>query len=216
MEMNESQKFFEENKFVVIRNLISADMALLFYEYTKTVIQSVDCKIAVSPKYDQYWDGGFGDAQVPDTFYRYGDPLIDTLMMLTLNKIQEYTGLQLVPNYTYWRFYQKGDDLKPHTDRGSCEISSTLCLGYNISNVDQSINPDYDWPMFVKDQKGNNIPVHMKPGDCIIYRGIEVEHWRDKFIGLNHSQAFIHYNDVNGPVKNYFDGRHILGIPKLN
>lgn len=213
--MTDSQKFFEENKFVVIRNLIPEETALLFYEYTKTVVQAVDYKKTKSPQvYNEYWDGGFGDKQVPDTFFRYGDPLMDTLMMLTLGNIQNQTGLELVPNYTYWRFYQKGDELFRHCDRGSCEISATLCLGYNVDNVDQSVNPNYDWPMYVADKNGNEIPVHMKPGDCVIYRGIEVEHWRDKFIGLNHSQVFIHYNDVNGTVKNYLDGRPIIGIPQ--
>lgn len=215
--MKDAQKYFEEHGFVVIRGLLPPETAMLFYEYSKTVTQAVDYKISAAKAiHNDAWDGGFGDAQVPNTFYRYGDPLMDTLMMLSLNKIQECTGLTLVPNYTYWRLYQKGDDLKRHVDRGSCEISSTLCLGYNVNNVDQSVSPDYDWAMYVKDKDGTEIPVHMKPGDCVIYRGMEIEHWREPFIGLNHAQVFIHYNDVNGPVKNFLDGRHIVGIPKPN
>ena len=68
--------------------------------------------------------------------------------------------------------------------------------------------------MFVADKAGKEIPVHMKPGDLVVYKGIDIEHWREKFIGLNHSQVFIHYNDADGPVSNYLDGRHIIGIPK--
>jgi hypothetical protein len=128
--------------------------------------------------------------------------------------MEQFTGLSLVPNYTYWRFYQKDNDLKRHTDRGSCEISATLCLGYDVSNVDNTIHPDFNWPMFVADKNGKEIPVHMKPGDLIVYRGIDIEHWRERFIGLNHSQVFIHYNDASGPVRNYLDNRHIIGIPK--
>jgi hypothetical protein len=213
--MTIAQNYFEENNYVVIKEFLTAEMAEIFYQYTKTVTQAVDYKIQVDkPHYNESWDGGFGDGQVPDTFYRYGDPLIDTLMIMSLNKMQEFTGLTLVPNYTYWRLYQKGNELKRHTDRGSCEISATLCLGYDVSNVDSNIHPDFDWPMFVADKTGKEIPVHMKPGDLIVYRGIEIEHWRERFIGLNHSQVFIHYNDVNGPVRNYLDGRHIIGIPK--
>lgn len=212
--MKESQEYFQKNKFVVIRNFLPPEMADIFYNYSKTVVQSIDYKKIVSPlKHHEHWDGGFGDTQVPNTFFRYGDPLMDTLMMMSLNKMEHFTGLTLVPNYTYWRFYQKGDDLKRHTDRGSCEISATLCLGYDVSNVDKEIYPDYDWPMFVADNDKNEIPVHMKPGDLILYKGIEVEHWREKFIGLNHAQVFIHYNDANGPVRNFLDGRHIVGIP---
>jgi len=213
--MTTAQNYFEENNYVVIKEFLTAEMAEIFYQYTKTVTQAVDYKIQVDkPHYNESWDGGFGDGQVPDTFYRYGDPLIDTLMIMSLNKMQEFTGLTLVPNYTYWRLYQKGNELKRHTDRGSCEISATLCLGYDVSNVDSNTHPDFDWPMFVADKTGKEIPVHMKPGDLIVYRGIEIEHWRERFIGLNHSQVFIHYNDVNGPVRNYLDGRHIIGIPK--
>jgi hypothetical protein len=54
----------------------------------------------------------------------------------------------------------------------------------------------------------------MKPGDMIIYRGCEVDHWREAFKGLNHAQMFMHYNDADGPYKGRYDGRPILGIPK--
>lgn len=213
--MTTAQHYFEENNYVVIKKFLSPEMAEIFYQYTKTVTQAVDYKIQVDkPYHSESWDGSFGDGQVPDTFYRYGDPLMDTLMIMSLNKMQEFTGLTLVPNYTYWRFYQKGNELKRHTDRGSCEISATLCLGYNTSNIDSNIYPDFDWPMFVADKAGKEIPVHMKPGDLVVYKGIDIEHWREKFIGLNHSQVFIHYNDADGLVSNYLDGRHIIGIPK--
>jgi hypothetical protein len=140
--------------------------------------------------------------------------MMDTLLSASRGMIENYTGLELIPNYTYWRFYQKDEDLKRHKDRHSCEISVTLCLGYNNSNVDDS---EYIWPMWVEtdelpDQDG--APIYMKPGDMIIYRGCDVEHWRERFKGLNHAQVFLHYNDKAGPYQIEFDGRPILGIPK--
>jgi hypothetical protein len=119
-----------------------------------------------------------------------------------------------VCNYSYWRLYQKDSILKRHLDRKSCEISTTLCLGYDISDVDQNVYPDFDWPMFIKDKNNNEIPIHLKPGDMLIYRGCEVEHWREPFIGTNHAQVFLHYNDANGenPIAN--DNRRCLGVPK--
>jgi hypothetical protein len=69
--------------------------------------------------------------------------------------------------------------------------------------------------MFVKNKKTNEeIPLYLKPGDIIIYRGCEVEHWRDSFLGLNQAQVFLHYNELNGEYNNLYDGRPILGIPK--
>jgi hypothetical protein len=213
--MTEVQKFFEENKYVVIRNLLSEEITTLMYQYSKAAVQVSDYRaVAARDIYRRSWDGGFGDSQVPGAFFQYGDALMDTLMMLCLDKMQAYTGMSLLPNYTYWRMYHTGNELLRHTDRGSCEISATVCLGYDVSNVDKTTYPEYDWPMFIKDKDSNEIPVHMKPGDCIIYKGMEVEHWREKFLGLNHTQVFIHYNETNGKFNNYLDGRHIIGIPK--
>ena len=210
-------EFFKENNYVVINNMIPLEVANVLYEYTKTVVQSVDYKITKSPEFwNPGWDGGFGDGQVANTFYRYGDPMMDTIMAMTWQEMQNATGLELTANYTYWRFYQKGDILKRHKDRGSCEISATLCLGYDSSDVDSNEYPNYNWPMWVKNDGGEEIPIKLNPGDCIVYRGIDVEHWREPYKGLNHAQVFLHYNDVNGPVQNVLDGRPMLGIPKIN
>ena len=118
--------------------------------------------------------------------------------------MQTLTGKELVPTYSYHRLYTTGTELKKHSDRPSCEISTTLCLGYDVSNVDASKYPDWDWPMFIEEPNGEEIPVHMKPGDMIIYRGCELKHWREPFWGNNHAQVFLHYNEKGGP---------ILGMP---
>jgi len=67
--------------------------------------------------------------------------------------------------------------------------------------------------MFVKEKNGKEIPVHMKPGDMIIYRGCELEHWREPYWGKNHAQVFLHYNEKGGQYDIPFDGRPILGMP---
>ena len=41
---------------------------------------------------------------------------------------KKLTGLKLYPAYTYARIYKKGDELKRHKDRFSCEISTTMNL----------------------------------------------------------------------------------------
>ena len=58
------------------------------------------------------------------------------------------------------------------------------------------------------------LPIHLEPGDIIIYKGCEVDHWREKYEGLNHAQVFLHLNDQNGPYKNLYDGRPLLCVPK--
>jgi hypothetical protein len=214
---SEIQKYFNENKYVVIKNFLTPDIAHLFYTYClNRAIRADFMETKAKEDYRPEWDGHFGDPQInTNSFVQYGDSLMDTLLITSAPKIQSYTGLSLVPNYTYWRLYQYGDELKRHSDRDSCEISITMCLGYNVANVDQSVYPEYNWPMFVESSEyEDGAPVHMTPGDMIIYRGCDIEHWREKFIGLNHAQVFMHYNDKNGPFNNYLDGRPIVGIPK--
>ena len=49
----------------------------------------------------------------------------------------------------------------------------------------------------------------------LVYRGCDLEHWREKFKGKECVQAFLHYNDINtqGANKNIFDQRPHLGLP---
>jgi hypothetical protein len=208
-------EYFNDNKYVVIRNFLPEDMCLVLYTYCKNKARAIDYKTTYKKEqYSKEWDGEFADRQAPGAYSLYGDPLMESILELSLVKIQFFTGLTLLPNYAYWRLYQKGNDLKIHKDRPSCEISTTLCLGYDVSDVDFNVYPEYDWPMWVKSPEGSEIPIHMKPGDMIIYRGCDIEHWRDEFIGKNHAQVFMHYNDANGLYKNIHDGRPFLGIPK--
>ena len=47
----------------------------------------------------------------------------------------------------------------------------------------------------------------------MIYKGDKLEHWRNRYEGLNHAQVFLHYNDKNGKYGDqYLDGRNILGL----
>ena len=73
--------------------------------------------------------GDFKDKQVPGSYAKYADRLMETLLIKTIPVMKAKTGLQLVPTYSYARAYKKGDILKRHKDRPSCEISTTVHLG---------------------------------------------------------------------------------------
>ena len=67
--------------------------------------------------------------------------------------------------------------------------------------------------MFVEEEGKEPIAVHMKPGDMIIYRGCKLHHWREPYMGLNHAQVFLHYNEVKGNGNdNLYDNRPTLGL----
>lgn len=212
-----TQEYFKENKYLVIKNFLDANTAGLIYQYCIVRAQKVDFMTLHAPgAYRPDWDGQFGDEQAPISFNSYGDPFMDTLLATSARPISNYTGMDLTAQYSYWRLYQKGEVLKRHRDRESCEISATLCLGYNVSNLKGEEWEGYDWPMWVETNNNpDGVPIHLKPGDLIIYKGCEVDHWREQFEGLNHAQVFLHYNDRTGPFKNVLDGRPILGIPKI-
>ena len=46
--------------------------------------------------------------------------------------------IKIISAYTYARIYKKGDELKRHKDRFSCEISTTMNLGGD------------DWPIYLE------------------------------------------------------------------
>jgi len=64
-------------------------------------------------------------------------------------------------------------------------------------------------------KKNKEIKINLKIGDMLIYRGNELEHWRESFKGENCAQVFLHYNDKNtkDSDKNLYDKRPILGLP---
>ena len=145
------------------------------------------------------------DNQVPGTHRQYGDPAMETLLLLIAEIVEKNTGLKIYPTYSYYRVYRPGDILIKHNDRESCEISATLCLNHSY-NTD-----DYAWPIYMEGTK-----IEMTPGDMVIYRGIDLNHWRDKFDISDsdawHVQAFLHYVDAEGPYSNFkFDKRSSIG-----
>ena len=56
--------------------------------------------------------GTWTDKQIPNTYSHYADPVMETLLMKVLPRMQEETGLQLIPTYSYASIYKKGDELK--------------------------------------------------------------------------------------------------------
>lgn len=151
-----------------------------------------------------------GLGQVPNAHSKYADPAMESLLLQLLPLMQKETNLELYPTYSYYRVYRKGDILLPHTDRPSCEISTTICLNYSYNSE------EYSWPI-IMDKKS----INMNAGDIVIYRGIDLEHSRDEFLPPEendwHVQAFLHYVDANGPYSEYkYDKRNSIGeVPSV-
>ena len=212
---------FKKKKYTVIRQAISKDLAAFVANYFLMQKQVYDtCRDSryFSPFENilGYYEGE--NEQIPNTYSAYGNIAMETLLLKCQPGMEKATGLKLYPAYTYARIYKKGDELKRHKDRFSCEISTTMNLGGD------------DWPIYLEPnpKKGGVKPgvgyvsdntkgvrVDLKPGDMLVYSGCELEHWREKFKGKECVQVFLHYNNrkTPGSKDNMFDKRPHLGLP---
>ena len=186
-------KLFERDSYAPLQEFLTDPLLDISYRYAR--LQAVVRK-------------GVRDEHLPDTPSFYGDLLMDTLLERATPAIEAISGLELYPTYSYYRVYQQGDVLLKHKDRPSCEVSVTLCLGGGGDG-------DH-WPMFVRrDDQDQGVPLACQPGDGIVYRGCEVEHWRDAFEGEHQVQVFFHYVDRSGPHAGHkWDRRPRLGTPR--
>ena len=198
---------FKKNKYVIIRQAINKDLALFLYNYFYMKKQVLDTCLKV--KYISPYEtllGHYGDSQIPNSYTSYSDIAMETLMLKCQPVMEKNTGLKLYPAYSYARIYKKCDELKRHKDRFSCEISTTMNLGGD------------EWPIYLEpsgERGKKGIKVDLKPGDMLVYKGVELEHWREKFKGKDCVQVFLHYNNrkTPGAKDNMFDKRPHLGLP---
>ena len=201
---------FKKNKYTVIRKAISQDLAAFVANYFLMQKQVYDtCKAS---RYFSPFENILGyyedpvDGQIPNTYSAYGNIAMETLLLKCQPGMEKATGLKLYPAYTYARIYKKGDELKRHKDRFSCEISTTMNLAGD------------DWPIYLEpsgETGKKGVKVDLKQGDMLVYSGCELEHWREKFKGKECVQVFLHYNNrkTPGSKDNMFDKRPHLGLP---
>ena len=134
----------------------------------------------------------------------YADPLIEVMLKQCQPAIEQHSGFLLEPTYAFSRVYQEGEELRPHTDRPSCEISVTI----NVACTGGI------WPIWMQYKDNDPVKCMLNPGDAIIYKGCEVTHWRRKLPkGTINVQFMLHYVSKNGPYAEYkFDKRKALGL----
>ena len=191
----------------IIKQAISQELAEFVYSYflnkRKVARYLFDARY-ISP-FTDYW-GVWSDEQIPETYSHYADIAMETLLVKLKPLMEKESGLKLNETYSYARIYKKGDELKRHKDRYSCEVSTTLNLGGD------------EWPIYLESsgetgKKGTKVILNQ--GDMLVYKGCDVEHWREAFEGESCGQVFLHYNDASyeEAEKNKYDGRPFLGLP---
>lgn len=184
-----SVKEFKKQGYTLVKNAINSDLRDVITQYAL---------------FDEMQDFTPDGMQVPKAHSKYADPAMESMLLHIQPLMEKSTGLELYPTYSFYRVYRNGDVLKPHKDRPSCEISTTVCFNYSYDDS------KYTWPIIMDGKK-----IDMKPGDIVVYRGIDLEHSREEFTPPSdawHVQAFFHYVDAKGPYADYrYDQRNSLG-----
>ena len=190
---------WKKNKYKVIKKCISDELCDFAYNHLllKQNVASTLFERREIPAFSQEW-GHYNDPQVLNTYAIYSDLVMEQLLIKLKPLIEKKIKIKLIENYSFARLYKKYDILKKHVDRYSCEFSTTLNLGGD------------QWPIYLI-SNNKKIKITLNPGDMLIYKGCELVHWREPFLGKVCGQVFLHYNSQDD--KNKWDNRPCLGYP---
>ena len=190
--------------YAVLKGAISKETAELLSLQFEIRRNSMYYEKGISP-FDEDKLYEFGDAQVEKSFALYGFVAFEGLLLQLLPTMTTITGKRLLPAYAYGRIYYNGAVMHKHTDRPSCEYSATLTLSTD----------GVPWDIWMSDSKGEAKPLTLREGDMCVYKGSELEHWRDEYSGDKQMQVFLHYVDADGQYKDHaYDKRPMLGLKK--
>jgi len=179
----------------IIRSAVSTELCeflALEYEMMEEV-----CKVL-------YAGADLSDLE-ENTFARYAPLMFEALMVKLNPLVAKEWGSKLVPVYSYARIYYKGSQLKKHFDRPSSEVSVSVAI---------SKEPEYNWPIYIKNEDGVEHEINLDVGDIVIYSGRRHEHWRNPYEGNKIVQAFLQYVEADGPYSHLkWDTKPALGLP---
>ena len=178
--MTENAKNFEKYGCTQINGFIDAQTISTISRYLENKIKRGE------------WENARTDG-ITELCY-YGDPLIEVLLLDCQTAIEEACGKELIPTYSYVRVYQPGEELEPHIDRPSCEVSVTV----NVANLGEIS------PIYMQYQDNPESTHLLSPGDAVIYKCCEAKHWRLPIKdGQLNVQFMLHYVDKKGPYSSY-------------
>ena len=145
---------------------------------------------------------GYNDPTVPGCFSWYSPLCFETLSLAVKDRLEHILKAELHSTYSSGRIYTNGSELVEHTDRRSSEIACSVNLA-----------KDDDWGLFFR-WKGQELRVDLEPGDMVIYSGAAIPHWRNKYTGQEHVQAFLQYVYADGEFSDLkYDTRPYLATP---
>jgi len=210
---------FKEKKYLLIKKIIPPELCKFLFRYM--LLKRKVVKKMLDDGYISSFETAFGfyegDYQIPNTFTCYAEIAMEQLLIDFLPIMEKKTKLKLIPNYSYIRVYKKGDELLRHKDRRECQISTTLNLGGDPWPIYVNPNENVGVPGSKKNitwtSNAKGVKVNLSPGDMLVYRGVELEHWRKPFEGEVCVQVFLHYSDKDVTIGKKYDNRPFIGLP---
>ena len=170
-------------KYQIVRGLISPDTAHIV---CTNLLDEVLQKNAIGGK-------GFPSAEHDQTLNFVSNDILLVLHTLLTSRVEEITGnTKLYPTYYYGRTYLRGADMFAHKDRGACQNSLTMNLGQS-----------HAFPFCIEKENGEYEEIDLQPGDAVIYRGCEWNHYRPVFEGDWYTQIFLHWVDGSPKYNEY-------------
>lgn len=165
------KEHFNKNSYVVLQNFVDMD-------YIRWARPYFEHRFFIDKDYKM----SAAKAAVPLGKTYHGDPLAEVLLHTLKPEVEEVVDKELYPTYAFTRLYEAGQHLIKHKDRPACEYSLTLPINYT------------GWPIVVE-----GIGIELSPGDVLLYKGRELQHWREPLIEGHQIQLHLHYVDANGP-----------------
>jgi hypothetical protein len=202
---------FIKNGYVVLRNFIPKEIIDMTLDAWKVIERD--------PSHNEHFfhtEKDITDNSPKDSLFKsqgsYNFPPSIALHRWMRDNLDKVFDFKLVETYSFTRKYDRGAYLRAHTDRPSCEISTTICLDYKSDD-------NTPWKIWVQKDKnwvdeGADIellgsvsqelphrdrvgtPISLEVGDVLLYQGPNAIHWRDRFLGEYSYHMFLHF--ING------------------
>ena len=173
-----------DKQYLILRQCISQETISILSNY-------YDIKYRVQKDYDE----GDDNTVFPIAKYRYAEPMAEAMLLSCQEGMSNVCGVELLPTYSFVRYYTKGNYLPRHIDRPSCEYSVTLPIHGT------------GWSIFFEEEE-----VDLQLGDIVVYKGGELVHHRNALESDLQIQMHLHYVDANGEFSEFkYDKRTEIG-----
>ena len=172
---------FAENAYWVVRGLIPGRFADALADHYRRVIAEGFMHFK-----DQITESVYSTR-----FVKHQEPVAVHVHGQLAALVSQIAGKPVKPSYAFVSSYEPGAELARHVDRAQCEYSLSLQVGYapdrNLSEA---------WPIYLDTPAASQVPVSLRVGDALLYRGRQLPHYRYRLPeGHRSIHIFFHFVD---------------------